>query len=1031
MPGWPFDTSRPPWAPRVPTPESTWSFASWWLIRKDADPQLAYSWCVSRHESRRPALQHASVGISDEHTLLRLVVSTTWEKTVGILAELLRGESLVEALERANVSAPAWPVAGDVGLRLAQHVENIGTRYVAAPWVVREPLQLVSGRMELLGDASSPSNDSLALTRSILLRDPVSLFGASAAPADIEGLAQRLEKETGLSFRGPGLVRLGSIEAMWFPTLSDDDRPLVSVRATREKIIVEIADGVPENDFVARCRQRLRGSILADSLLKLEPTEGTYRAEFETPEGGPYSAHVEVWTSGVGAESTLFFAQEFHWLRQLGIRLTTPGPPTNRGTDWLNSFSEEASARVHALDMKPRRTDVGVLNAHPGMLEQALELRSRIAPQVQPSSAAFFSARDRRDFVLELAGWVAGSARKAGADRVLLLDPNLDELGLEVVRHLEVSGVEVTVVTCLEHRLAADQVRRRLKHAASQASAAHARLRTKVFEFVSRPEAAEPPFSLQAVLFFQSDTPKSGWSLSASLDGDVPRAPVIAAPIDGRALRETSDYVRSLIRGAHELDRDLVVLWPEGSPRPEDQSQEPIGAEEPLEPETAIASLHKSISEGNFPQQWTRIAHEMAHSRSDATLKLIVAEPKILMAVEDFVVQVAADKPAPVGLADAKRRAPSEKVLRTMELKRGFVRAMREVRGWQRYMRADWWQPWSMRFAAIALGQTPDKIVAAIEGVIARERTSDAAIGEICGHLLREVNDSLSHSTRAAAVAEALISSRLVALRALGSTALRTQADGLERLNGLENQYERVATLAEWTYNLRVEANQAITRAKTAREPTELSQRRRPLFDALRRYWVPLTQEQLQEVVSLLSGPITGSWALSTHSELLLPLCESGKLERHRVEDLWFTILESRVLGNSQFYLPVDEELTQLVAFQIAESERQGEALREAMLPFTEALGGAATTLDRPFLRSTSYQGWADARDTVLWISTLGRLVLLAERPSDAASALAREWLQTAADVARGPESNADPTRLGEFAAATSSLFDERGLGDR
>lgn len=204
--------------------------------------------------------------------------------------------------------------------------------------------------------------------------------------------------------------------------------------------------------------------------------------------------------------------------------------------------------------------------------------------------------------------------------------------------------------------------------------------------------------------------------------------------------------------------------------------------------------------------------------------------------------------------------------------------------------------------------------------------------------------------------------------------------DTFTAINKLQ-EIERIYTLAEWVFELRIRAN--VNKDKDA----DYKRLRLQIFDQINFIWsVNFTQEDLRDIVRRLSGPREGSWSKSTTNELLLPLVQNNKLTFDQIVQLWLTILfeqlEAHVSATSHkenlLYFSVwrDRELTNVCGWVLANSTVK---CREFWL---EKLGKkiqkpGVRILSRPFSRSQDFSTWSSARDGLLWLQILVNLILL------------------------------------------------------
>ncbi|QLE45054.1 hypothetical protein FD723_32340 (plasmid) [Nostoc sp. C052] len=113
------------------------------------------------------------------------------------------------------------------------------------------------------------------------------------------------------------------------------------------------------------------------------------------------------------------------------------------------------------------------------------------------------------------------------------------------------------------------------------------------------------------------------------------------------------------------------------------------------------------------------------------------------------------------------------------------------------------------------------------------------------------------------------------------------------------NETERIYTLAEWIYNLRIKAN--VSQGETG----FLRKLRLIIFDRMRQFFPNnLSLNEFKLINRRLSGPCQENWAKSTNEDLLQLLVDDGKINIDEVAQVWLSILESILHHWLETYLP-------------------------------------------------------------------------------------------------------------------------------
>jgi hypothetical protein len=212
----------------------------------------------------------------------------------------------------------------------------------------------------------------------------------------------------------------------------------------------------------------------------------------------------------------------------------------------------------------------------------------------------------------------------------------------------------------------------------------------------------------------------------------------------------------------------------------------------------------------------------------------------------------------------------------------------------------------------------------------------------------------------------AFVQSRSTFMRALAGVAKwRTVQNGSADWNDFKshleryNLSERQEFLSRALFDLRIKANQAKGRG------LELDQPLLPkVFDAILSGFADgASIERMLELMPNYSGPINGSWAASTHNEILRELVRRGVLAGDAPFRIWQEILWEKCEKN--FYADTDLELIQVwgATYWDATEGLQCAVLQDA----NKLLLRAEKTLYDPFLHSRNYDRWRAAADIVLW----------------------------------------------------------------
>jgi hypothetical protein len=227
-------------------------------------------------------------------------------------------------------------------------------------------------------------------------------------------------------------------------------------------------------------------------------------------------------------------------------------------------------------------------------------------------------------------------------------------------------------------------------------------------------------------------------------------------------------------------------------------------------------------------------------------------------------------------------------------------------------------------------------------------------------------------------VLDNLVSSAVPLVRAFATQAAWSRVergvlsieDALKVVAHLE-AHERLHAMGEWVGALRVKANR-----EGRRDSEPRAAMRRAIFEAMQAAWprVPPNTDFLRKIAARVGGPIEGSWAVSTTTELLLPLVQDGRLTWRSLVDLWSAVLGERWSGEgAHFYADTDANLSEAYALVVASSP-SGDSDRE-IAALSSIAAKDRRILGTPFLRSKDYSLWAQAVQRTLWVRGLTSLI--------------------------------------------------------
>ncbi|AFZ27739.1 hypothetical protein Cylst_5743 [Cylindrospermum stagnale PCC 7417] len=302
---------------------------------------------------------------------------------------------------------------------------------------------------------------------------------------------------------------------------------------------------------------------------------------------------------------------------------------------------------------------------------------------------------------------------------------------------------------------------------------------------------------------------------------------------------------------------------------------------------------------------------------------------------------------------------------------------------------------WSIQYAGkVLIENSPQDFLEVISNLytnLKHQNSTNWINASILFYLIKQLVQEITYISMGNKTNQKLLdllpSSDIPLIRAIGTQSLwfslnckkinlKFASSMVSKLTSIE---EQVYSLAEWIYNLRIQA-QNDHQEKPAQEIL-----RKQIYVHICQLWLPdFSQETiLGDIIRRLSGPIEGSWAVSNNRDLLLPLLNAKKLNLDNLVKLWFDILLKRLKVNlgqeipeniKALDYPYDLEIIEICSWSLinTSSENRDEYLKEINKIFERA----KRILQKPFSQSHNARDWFDAFVLQLWLGIFYKLCL-------------------------------------------------------
>lgn len=820
-------------------------------------------------------------------------------------------------------------------------------------------------------------------------------------------------------------------------------------KAEAIRVTVKSATWAPETECLVRCRQRIGHEVASDMARTVSSNDFTTEFPAVEPLGattvslfvrrpGQTDWHLLFeqqyhWIRRIGLQMGIW---------GLKSRVESGLDAGFNSPKWKNRVASIMErTQVHA-----RKSTIGDADtAWETAVARGREMASGLFPR--ESGAQFFGKGWAQEGRLNFIEWFLSLVRRTNAQAVALIDPFFDTVGVDLLARMEMTQVLYKVITCTQipseddalasedatgesdKKTRADRILRMCKTLGPVLDT----LKIQLWDLRSRAtqEKSDKPdqkgkriFHDRYLLLFDDENRlKCGYHLSNSIQAATKNHPLLVTPIPDDVLDDVFRYVGDLeecnksVTGEAErvllystLKTDKPRETPAEHPAPSalpgvarlsEVLGVPVGRLQdkgdtaPLSA-NAISELAKTLAaseEAAFHDLWTAWAFACAndHTLEEANTSLVNGASSSLSAALGRELKNGREYAPPVGVKNLQ--AAREILLVAHHFREPYAKALDHAKHFLSHSpRAYHLQAWGLKYAAEALVDVDPEGLVAMTGTWMSEldeRLDEALSGptlNVLSIVLVRMFEVLSTRPTERMI-QALLGSTSDFLRALGARAVAEHRDvtvetGIQWLNGLRNNRERILALAEWTSDLRVEANRS-----GGQESEDVAQRRKKLMSELADRWQGEEKpgELLGEIFERVSGPMKGSWARSTLTDLFLPLMNRGVLTAKEVADELSITLFDRIGSHfpstkgqgrrQQYYSPTDGEFTDVTAWLL--TQVRPELRKTYVTNLKKAMDVGWPELHRPFAQSIDYEKWSGARDGLRWATSFLGLLWL------------------------------------------------------
>jgi hypothetical protein len=816
----------------------------------------------------------------------------------------------------------------------------------------------------------SPISSAPAFSQSLVLLDKHRLWqGLPVGSLDrhVVEICNKLNSLTGLGFLGDDAPRLGNFEAFAFPSVAQNESPLVRIEGRVAGSTVAL------NSFSVQVDKSLMASGRVLIRLRRDSEFGVVEEYcVEAPKDGSPVYFPRSLERDVGGDMSLYrldsenqhwnllHSQKFAWIRGITVGMSTGGAGNNElfsideklaDVSWQQSEVAYLGATAHQ-----RAEDSSIESPDAQASEEARLIAQALKPE--SSSCAWFDPGQKG--IVAFAGWI--KAKISEGSKVLWVAATPDKAVSDVLE----SQSQLRVFVLKASREVDDE------------------MPSSKFQAVRKLDACTIPDSI--VVFERFSGVSKCYYLSG---GPLGQKALIAGPVTGISKEKLVSLAKNSWRDAIVVDGVQSVASKAIARQPslewENVAQFTASLTDFDQRRAVFSELWNSTG-SHFAELWARLCRSPKEIRNPIVDMFFAQEGACDRAGELVLGMPAIPKPVGlIGVPDSP-----ESTWLALLVRQSLFKALDDAfsiseRGF--YLRGNS-GPASIKILADELfrrdlSKWMDLVVRMTKLAI-EHAVPDRLVSELCIPL---VSLRLGYELNYAV----LLKSPLGGIRAVAASFLvqvmrnrlrEGQRDAaLECIEDLSvlPEPEYVSVLARIVYDSRVAANRL-----GGNEDEEEHFIRLACFERIVRFW-PSSWDLafLSSVADYCGGPVEGSWSLSTSQELLEPLISGRRIQRSDVADLWLGLLVKHIgaqsQGNGQFYADAHEDLTQAAAEYAAFSRTSGWI--DALLTIKNA---GRSILQRPFARSTAYSEWRSALVAAAWIDTFARLVERRASSSDA-----------------------------------------------
>ncbi len=964
------------------------------------------------------------------------------------VSHMLNSKTLGEACYSTGIDTPHQSIAG---LSLFSETRKrefvVRPPFIARPAAVNEGLpEYWQGSNSILKHASSIVGTIFRLNKDILWKDvePSSIRGF------LQNLLEHLSAKTGLDFLHADSRRLGNIDFVqplacdekfypnvrvtWIREVNEEKR-----RITNYRVEIKI-DELTTNDseFLVNCRLLNVDDICID---RCQTCSGKQLPPFIFRAQEPISSgSVKIWRRAFNSnEWTLWFEETFGTPR--GFSLSTSFSSEHFvKADWFSKLVDDSNSNEELIEKNFSLGDYEQYSdyKYDPWNPCTKEMRNLAEKLHSPHSKSYFYdalGSNQDDRIEKLATWFEDRLRENWNSRVcILVDPYFKEIGLEVLKRMDIKEFQFFVMTNTQAREKGDDGScddissetwepKRAADIKNLILADIEKFKNKqiiIQDLRSASQSKKQLFHDRYAFFLNKHYEiEHGYHFSNSLQGAMKDYPLLITEIPQDILKSLQQYFRQFLDRKLEIgSQRIVTIFSYLDDKKKRPFMNPTGINAMINPKTIFSvllnnstvktQLDSTIEEfltesgilsssldkflistdhvenfllfcskllaDEFDDIWFDFSEILARTHEHIFMQHEGVDNAFLQRLVEYLTS---EHPPIIKQGNIYR--PLNISLLDLGKETDLKKLLSKAAKLERYIyRPSSPGTWAILMASKALAtRAPKLLVDAFEQVIKKEKSPETeyVLHQILSDILMQVRfgESDDFTSRLRASIPLLVAIDATDMPPVGAT-MKNSPDLKHRLSHLATQ-DAVWVLSYWIHqHLSARNSQSNIEDKNALQSTIIA-----LFDELVDRFQPAGCQYLHDVIDNISGHRKGRFSVDIYNHFIGPLIQREHCSYDDVIEYWFPLLmsiaEELMNGKGYFNADVDSSVIAVVGGLLGACFKQ---TKHRQTELNQTVDNVTGFLGRPRIKDIDQDGWHKNIQTAIFLHAVFEMVFLA-----------------------------------------------------